>query len=667
MSNQRGQAAILVALMFNVLFVFFAMSINVALVVHDKINLQNSADMAVYYAASKQSELLNAIAQENYAIRQSWKLLSWRYRTLGTMGLYRAPSPPHPVWSGEVTDTPYAPAVRPVVCVTYKPTWKEVPDDESLCNTENLRIPPLPEVKVIASFIPINEGIAALSRQLRAQFDAQCERHGAYNWWFAASIMQAFRIDQRNRKQIIYALAKNLSKASTDGDFIDLDGNSVLQGARQTFLKNLTYANRESFNASGGDFKLYNSLQGLDYRQWLVEIQTAPTILYTDVDSSAGCNASTQPISKLPERGEAQNLLRKPLPAGLNASKLIPWMTENDGILKDSDYSYSMGFEKNPWYMAYMGVQATATPREIFFPAGPGVSMTARSFAKPFGGRIGPWYSANWTQGAKQSEGARTDPLLPPRFENGGLTMSKDDPTRLPNYSRYPGDPLGMSSKLALNSLLGLGTIQIEFDSYKSIWEDMSNGNLNDPLAWNSPGNSEVDVRSFEIAAVAPDLFDITYYSIEPNYTKNYFEKIVASRDKLGIPSDVPIRSDLGQSIVTKEFSVQDQMKRAQDKALQRPEAFYFVRSKANLLTSWLPGPGAFNYDVTASLTNFGKCALPDDGLQYTNVGSCIAGGGRTGASVKIVSRDALLSSQHKIGGGAGAGAILNPPKGAGW
>ncbi|MGZ3721966.1 MAG: TadE/TadG family type IV pilus assembly protein, partial [Bdellovibrionales bacterium] len=573
MRNQRGQAAILVALMFNVLFVFFAMSINVALVVHDKINLQNSADMAAYYAAAKQSEMLNAIAHENYAIRQSWKLLAWRYHVLGTMGLYRAPSPPNPVWSGEVTDTVYPPAVKPVVCVTYKPTWKEVPDDESLCNTENLRIPPLPLVKVIAGFLSINAGIAALSQQLRAQFDAQCERHGAYNWWFAASIMQTFRIDQRNRKQIIYALAKNLSNASTDGDFLDLDGNSVLQGARQTFLKNLTYANRESFQAGGGEFKLFNSLGGIDPKQWLVEIQTVPTILYTDVDSSAGCNASTHAIKDLPERPEAVALLRAPFPGGLQANELIPWMTTNAGFLKDNDYAYSQGVEKNPWYMAYMGVKVSTTPRQIFFPAGGGVAMKARAFAKPFGGRIGPWYKASWPQGAKQSDGDLVDALLPPRIENGGLMNSEDDPRRLPNYSRYPGDQLGMQSKLAINALVGLGSIQIEFDFYKNIWAYTSPSSVTDPLAWNGPASAEPDIRNYEIAALAPDLFDITYYSVEPNFSKNYYEKIAASKDKFGIPSDVPIRTDLGQSINTLEYSVQEQMGRAQEKALQRPEA----------------------------------------------------------------------------------------------
>src|SRR5262249_51175414 len=152
----------------------------------------------------------NVIAHENYMIRQSYKLLTWRYRVLGTMGIYKGNA--HPVWSGSMADEAWPPgAARPSLCVTYKPTWKEVPEAENLCNKENLRIPPLPEVKVIGGFLGLNAGITALSRQLRQQFDLQCEKLGAYNWWFAMSILQAFRVDQRNRKQVIYGLAHDLS------------------------------------------------------------------------------------------------------------------------------------------------------------------------------------------------------------------------------------------------------------------------------------------------------------------------------------------------------------------------------------------------------------------------------------------------------------------------
>jgi hypothetical protein len=657
--NQRGQAAIFVALIFNVLFVFFAMAINVALVVHDKINLQNSVDLAVYYAASKQAELLNVIAHQNYAIRQSYKLLAWRYRVLGTMGLYR--NTVHPVWSGEMNEAAFGPAVRPSLCVTYKPTWQEVPDGENLCNTENLRIPPLPEVKVVAGFLGLNQGIAALSRQLRMQFDAQCQKHGAYNWWFAMSSLHAFRLDQRNRKQVIYSIARNLSSGQ-NGDFIDLDGNSVLAGARETFMKNLTYANSQAFGESGGgEFAMYNSLQGVRPEDWLVEIAIAPTMLYTDVDNAPGCNASPQPVQNLPQRSGAVNLLQQAYPAGLDAGNLFAWRTGD--FLQGQDFQYSIGVEKNPWYMAYVGIRAQTQPRQIFFPIGSSIKMLARTFAKPFGGRIGPWYSEKWERPGKNSEGTPVDALMAPRVINGGLLNSPDDPRRLPNYSRFPGDTLGLSSKLSLNALAGLGSVGISFDSYKNIKADMGANATNDVLpADGSPGGPPI--RGYEIAAIAPDLFDITYYSIEPNFTKNYWEKLRANRARFNIPYDVPIRSDIGSfSPELPGYSVQEQMAQARQKGLQKSEAFYFVRAKAHLLTSWLPGAGTYNYGVKESLENFGKCTVPDDNKRYTNPGSCIAGGGRTGYSVKLINRDSLFSNQHKIGGPKAAPAgILNPP-----
>lgn len=649
--NERGQAAIFVALMFNVLFVFFAMAINVALVVHDKINLQNSVDLAAYYAAMKQAELMNVIAHENYMIRQSYKLLAWRYRTLGTMGLYR--SSVHPVWSGEMSDSPFQPAVKPSLCITYKPTWKEVPEGENLCNEENLRIPPLPQVQVVAGFLGINQGIANLSNLLRAQFDQQCQKHGAYNWWFAMSILHAFRVDQRNRKQVIFALAKNLS-SSGDGDFKDLDGNSVLAGAQETFKKNLTFTNAESFK-SKGSFKIMNSLAGVDPKQWLVEIKIIPTIIYTDVDNTPGCNASPTSIQNLPQRPGAQALLNQPFPQGLDAGGLMQW--RQDSFLTDSDYQYSIGVERNPWYMPYVGVQAETNPRQVFFPLGSGVQMKARAFAKPFGGRTGPWYQSKWEKGAPASEGDLTDSLVAPRVAAGGLMNSPDDPRRLPNYARYPGDKLGMSSKLSLNSIAGLGGMNPSFDFYKNVKQDIVQGNNNDILA------AEGDIRNFEIAALAPDLFDITYYSIEPDFAKNYLPRLTANASSLGIASDVVIRPDLGFNQASPAFTVQDQMALAKNSNLQKNEAYYFVRDRAHLLTSWLPGPAGFNYDVTQALDHFGKCGLTDDGLKYPNPGSCIASGGRTGYSVKLISRDALLSSQHKIGGpSAAANSIINPP-----
>lgn len=664
LNSQSGQAAIFVALMFNVLFVFFAMAINVALVVHDKINLQNSVDLAAYYAASKQAEMLNAIAHENYAIRQSYKLLAWRYRTLGTMGLYKDVNNVHPVWTGETSDVPFGPAVKPSVCIVYKPTWNEVPPNENLCNIENLRIPALPEVKVIAGFLGINFGISELSKQLRTKFDIQCQKEGAYNWWWAMSILTAFRFDQRNRKQMIYALAGQLSKQSSNGDFLDLDGNSVYQGALATFRKNLTFTNRQSFESGNGEFQLFNSLAGVDPTKWLVEIKTVPTIIYTDVDNSNGCAASPQPVQNLPQSAGARQILLGPAPDGLSAGNLVQW--KNESFLTDSDFQFSIGVEKNPWYMAYVGAKATTNPRQIFFPFGSGVETTARGFAKPFGGRMGPWYQSKWEHGDGNSSGNLVDPLMAPRVVAGGLLNSPDDPRRLPNYSRYPGDQLGMMSKLSLNALPGLRNLTANLDFYKNIKADLTPNDSGDILAWDGPGNSAPELRNLEIAAIAPDLFDATYYSIDADFTKNYYSRIKQNASAFGVPNDAGVRSDLGNNGQTiPAFSIQEQLAIASSR--QRSEAYYFIRNKFHLLTAWLPAPGAFLYDVNAALANFGKCQLSDDGFQHSNPGSCVAGGGRVGYSVKLISRDALNSDKHAIGGqGSAPGKILNPP-GRGW
>jgi hypothetical protein len=648
----------MIAMIFNVLFVFFAMAINVALVVHDKINLQNATDLAAYYAATKQAEILDVIAHENYMIRQSWKLLTFRYRVMGTLGIYKGQYI-HPARSGDTSDSVYAPAQTASVCITYFPNWTEVPTDENLCNEPELKIPPLPKVSVIAGFLGLNAGIAALSNQLIAQFNAECAKHGAFNWYYAMSALQAFRMDQRNRQQIITALANNLSHGQ-NGDFTDLDGNSVLTGATATFTKNLTFGN------SSATLTLTNSLQGIEPTVWLPKINIAPTVIYTDIDPNlaAGCNSVNRSIDQTPQIPDAMTILQSPWPAGLGASALVPWAAQVDNFMAGSDYQFTLGVEKNPWVMAYTGASATTTTRQIFFPLAGGIPMKARGFAKPFGGRIGPWYGDHWDSGAVSSSGTQTDALAPPRMDATGGGGSQTDPTRLPNYSRYPGDTLGMTSRLAQNEIVGLINFKESYGSILNTWQDYSSGTPNDIMVM-PLNNQPSPLRYMEMAALAPDLFDITYYSIEPEFDLNYLARLQANAAKLGIPGTTIVRPDLGfngTSIPT--FSVKQQMATVTSKTLQRQEAYYFVRDKVHLLTDWLPGPGAFNYDPSQAIANFGKCAKPDDGLKYPNPGACIAGGGRTGYSTKMVSYDLLTSADLAMGGGSGAtGSIQNPPK----
>lgn len=668
MRDQKGQMAIFVALIFQVLFVLFAMAINVALIVHDKINLQNAVDLAAYYAAQRQGEILNVIAHENYQIRQSWKLLAWRYRVLGTMGLdqgeYLHPARPRGNMGYDRGEVPYAAAQdNPGICVGYQPIWLDAPSKENLCNTPEKTIPPFPVPPVIAGFIGINYAIRNMAVSLRERYQNRCSEIGAYNWWFANAILHAFREDQKNRKELIYALADNLSRKNPNGDFVDIRGQSVLAGVSQVLQKNLTYTNGESLV----DLQMLNGLALAPTRQdWLAEINVNPVLIYLDsLEGSADSSCRLRKFfhTQIPQRPEAKNVVTTRLdPDG------ILQMWANNAIFGPTDtYNLAVGIEKNPWVQAYVGVKATTAPRQLFMPFGGTITLTARAYAKPFGARIGPWYADRWPRASKQSIGKPVDSLLPPRVNPANFQKGEGgDPKRLPNYSRFPGDTLGLTSRLAQAALNGQINMRLSLDYFRHISMFMEENAPNDVLAWdhNNPTPEPPHYRKMEIAAVAPDLFDVSYYSIEPNFEVNYRAPLRAARHVIGIPPTVPIRPDLGgRHPQFPAFSVQDQLMvaRTGGGSLQGQEAFYFVKNKTHLLTSWVPGLSYGDY-ITFPIDRFGKCLVNDDEKEVKNPGSCISGG-RTGYSVKLVSRDLLLHGPTEIGGtGEPGGTILNPP-----
>ncbi|MBX3040738.1 MAG: hypothetical protein KF789_08550, partial [Bdellovibrionaceae bacterium] len=258
LSDRKGQVAIFIALIFQLLFLFFAMVVNVGLLVHHKINLQNSVDLAAYYGAVKQSEVMNAIAHTNYQIRQSYKLLTWRYRVLGVAGVFPRgsgidPSGGHPVAKngnvnsgvkgGTITEDDSDVIVttneklkdfyeRPAFCVAFRP-FDEVPDDENTCRSPAgqtiaaLRTPP-----VVASFIGAAHTAQRVTELANKSMRLRCEFAGPYNYVALGRFIVAYNIDQGDRKLLIYKLANGVS--NTTEDFIDLEGESAKDGIRKT-------------------------------------------------------------------------------------------------------------------------------------------------------------------------------------------------------------------------------------------------------------------------------------------------------------------------------------------------------------------------------------------------------------------------------------------------
>lgn len=713
--------AIFFALIFQVLFVMFAMVINIGLLVHHKINLQSSVDLAAYYGAAKQAETLNAIAHINYQIRQSWKLLTWRYRILG-MGGDQGGSLSGSVAPDNVAGNPYRITSqslflgneRPLdgldaseknanlasaFCISYQP-FQPNPADESLCldtllkttDRINLFQPP----PVIAGFIGLSSVARAVAMQALAAIQERCKFAGEKNYVMLARYAASYAFDQGDRKQTIVQLAKMISD-KTD-DFKQIDGGSAREGIINTLKNNLSIANRQSITEESSQIKIFNALahdqcnssgvpQGAPPK-FLSEVMLAPAFFYLD-----------SKCTSLAIEREIRNLSASNLP--YNRPSLDQEIQELSKYVDSlaPPYNASVGFEKNPWCMSYIRVEATTAPKIPFSPLGD-VKLQAVGYAKPFGGRIGPWYHKTWQPQAPTSQGGpndRIDPMLPPRIVYGGQIPDPKDVTRVPNHSRFPGDKLGVVSRNTrgrfTRMLYGLGEAQTNkntqwqkapelsyagdksphYDQWSHIADISIIKDKRDSLAWGMASNGYPAMRDLEVAAIAPDLFDITYYSIEPDFYHNYYNGKLSKLFTTGSEAFI-LRLDHGgrmnEEKRVQEFSVKDQVDvlKKMGQALEidvqpndvgyKAGLTYFVTDPNHVLTSWI-AKDLVDYDIDSE--RFGKCKVqPLSG--EPNPGNCVEGG-RTGFSVKLVSEDFIYADDLKLGGdGASAGSIKNPP-----
>lgn len=680
--NEKGQISVFIGLTFLVLFTLFAMTINVAMVVHDKINVQNAADFASIYVAQKQAEQLNAIAHLNYQIRQAHKLMTYRYIVLGTAGILDGGAvAPGGVENSE-TEYELANKVKYAACYSSRVVFKDIIND-NWCRKEryDLSFNGIPHLNVVNGMWGGNATLRRTTIELGLKIQSDALKANAFDWWMVNTALAAYRVQVAYRKNLIKALATNLSRPinNSSGGMKDLDGKSVYLGARKTFEFNLSESNRTTEPSA---FQVYNSLQGIDQKTWLPEIKTWIALLYADrrLLQGAGTGGDFDKIIKrfnfkMPESWDS--------PLSAAARKWLDDEADQDGFLRrfapgdyidfpeGSDFEDILGFEKNPWYMVYNRVRATTRSFALFSPTG-GVDISAQAFSKPFGGRIGPWYSKNWSSGSPTSTGPKTVQLWSPRKERQGEQPPQDD-TISPNSPKYPGDKLGWSSRLAVTSTGKIGNgVHVSTNDYRhTVQELFHNNGSGDALAKNA-------MREKEMAAIAPDLFDIYYYSVESNFHENYLHEkldkwLMNEAQFKEMPKPKPkIWRDLGYiegAGQTQAFSVHNQLTMSLRSTLGS-QLFYALESsddkgRANLLTSWVGGIEVADYRSPASgsvSTRFGKCkTFKTNGSHPKNApGECLEDGGRTGYSVKMVSKDFLASPSLTIGGSQGR--ILNPP-----
>lgn len=811
--NQKGQVGIFVALIFQVIFVFFAMLVNVGLVVHHKINLQQSTDLAAYYGAMKQAEIMNVMAHVNYQIRQAWKLMAWRYRVLGTFGIENDNKsgttpvifPMHwpavggvkkPVYQGASYDFACPASAGadvagltisdiPFMCMGHNGfgDWiSAATGDETFCKVncqgmqsmEPFKIDAVPSVGTSTIYgnsmgQSINTAIGLANKTV---FNV-CNKLAPITTQMLALYYGNYIKDTTNRKNFIWMLTKNLGLS--EDKMLDLEGNLVLDGVRKTLQNNLTEANLASMNANSitafNGVKNFNS-GGNSFAEGMMKEITFKRLMFFMIACETAAE-DAQKIIKLKslyqDDTKVDSIIKSQMLTlpGMDGATVqaITDLLEMNGL----DNVNTIGYEKNPWVQVYYGVKASAEPKIPFLPLAK-VKLHAISFAKPFGGTIGPRYFKTWNPGETDSSGRtdwinRTDINLPRRNTNAlpsgsALKLARE---YFFNYSTHLGDEeshgnaaadnkgglgntnivafyhnllankYGLNSKTSASSAnksqepeMGTYTKPKNWPRYAEWYHLAANvGDPNyDPLAVDrttSPAKNSY-MRDIEISVVSPNQFDVTYYSIEPDFWRNYVrEKLtptviakIASNANFNGPVPI-IPLDFGHKGATEingippHFNVRNQMqvthdlfKKAQSEILAmgtgvgsagierlRFALDVLATKQSSLLTGWTflnltttnnPDQNGFTMFPAPGMGGphsmlFGTCddkknpwsdsfGAPYDGddNKPPAQGNCVTGG-RTGYSVKLVSGDLLRSgiSFPNLGGSGVDGPIINP------
>ncbi len=777
--NQKGQVAIFVALIFQVVFVFFAILINVGLLVHHKINLQQSTDLAAYYGAMKQADIMNMISHVNFQMRQAWKLLTWRYRVVGTFGFQDWSTGPQltfplnislaaaPTRYDATSETNKCPAPNdvgildvPFFCAGHNGFSDWLGTNENNCR---INCASVNEARTFIDAIPTQTNpygngytggvigsVNTALNQANSNIADLCEKLGPKSFTLLSRYIMSYGQEVREKKKMIQMLGADLS-APTD-KAVDLEGGLIKKGVQKTLENNLTEANltgKTTFEVLNG---LANSECAFDGNandgtgarsQFLTQIKL-PLVEFF-VHNCIGIQTSTKdfiPVSLYD--GANFNKINPKLVKNLTPAQI----TQVENALLPTEYI--VGYEKNPWCQVYYGVKAQSEPKIPFLPIAK-IKLSAISFAKPFGGSMGPRHKAIWSSGSPQSDSGNTvDPNLPVRSLtaiNPALSGLKQYMAVLPNFSNFVGDTKGLKDSLyvatyqdiLLHRQLSASLADLNISTNKAAggpagivnitkattWPGTPNwillSNPDDPkydyLASNDDGTTNSYLRDLEISVLAPNQFDLTYYSIDPDYNNNYYKKLMGfaagplnfneSLSKIkaaaaGFGPDVKeVKMDYGfnasMSGTSKDFSVRHQMavaakiiKTTSHLAQGFPkivkEALKFLPdSPSSLLTGWtfqnFSSYGTFpsvGPDTVNTMT-FGKCndlgwnhtGDADVKKQYDSPvssnlpptpGNCVWGG-RSGYSVKIVSPSLVRRGApvQPLGGSGTNGQPANP------
>ncbi len=465
--NERGQVAILFALVFTFMFVLFAFVVDFSHLINNKINLQLAADTAAYAGAAWQARTLNQIGQVNYHLRQDLKELAMRINVTHARHNREFPRGNNFIQGPNAKSTH-----QPFVCQQahgYRSlSGTAYQSITNLCANADPRtggLPPIVVPPVIANFDPFQVALNKQLTRIRDVADKECQAAALDNRRLSEHLISVFTERAKFHRTQIKALEKFVNDVAGE-DASANARNPLLRSVYETVRRNLSPSNR-----GNNDFKI-EVLQPRDgaYVQ-LNEYVTRAKIFFYEY-STEGDPAKNQLVSGCVA-----------IPKQISFSSI----TGEDMVA---------GYEKEQSIITYFAVKVSSTPRLLFMPQkwldSTFPKLEAFAAAKPFGSRIGP----------KEN----TDSLLPtPGRPNNDNPMM--------NFSFRPNDDLGIQStkRLAL------------FDRFHP-FNASGRSDGNQTTGWPEP--DRVDIRTALQLIRAPTIFDATFFTIfpDPNSNDDYSE-----------------------------------------------------------------------------------------------------------------------------------------------
>ncbi len=385
--GEKGQVAILFALIFTFMFILFAMVVDFGHLINNKINLQNAADAAAYSGAAWQARALSNLGQMNYYLRQNLKELAMRLQVT-----HLRHNRNFPRGSAVYKGNGGTPNVEPFICQQahgYQAlSGLKYRYDTNLCRNASPStggLPPIVVPPVIADFDPFAVAIAAQIRKIADAAKQECAAAANDNRRLAEHLVDMYTRRSRTHAERMREIEAWINEAG--GGNAENNRHPMVQVAFESARRNLTLANRDEFQ---------------------MQVLTPSGNEYVRLNENA-------------MRGSVF---------------YVRFNVEGEGCVGRPDFldfnNMVASLNKDQTIVTYFAVKLSSKPRMLFMPqawidaAFP--TLQAFAAAKPFGSRVGPDVAA--------------DQLVP-------IPNRPGNNNRMVNFSFRPGDNLGiMNTKI---------------------------------------------------------------------------------------------------------------------------------------------------------------------------------------------------------------------------